>query len=99
MYDPGGSALTPAAAAAGAADDSSASAEMLKNSAFLLQLVCLAAAFILGLFMKKYKLTYYLHEAGATLLLGVIVGLIIWSGNTTDKARGLLKTSNDRGQL
>jgi hypothetical protein len=49
---------------------------------------------ILGLFMKKYKLTYYLHEAGATLLLGVVVGLIIWSGNTSGKARGLLKTGN-----
>ena len=41
----------------------------LQNTAFLIQLVCLALAFVIGLFIKRYKI-HFLHEAGATLLLG-----------------------------
>lgn len=69
-------------------DDSSAAPEseqlVLKNSAFLLQLVCLASAFVIGLVIKHYRVRW-LHEAGATLLLGVGVGFVIWSANTTQK--------------
>lgn len=57
---------------------------MLQNSAFLLQLVCLASALCIGLLIKHYRI-YWLHEAGATLLLGIVVGLVIWGANTTDK--------------
>ena len=56
----------------------------LKNSAFLLQLVCLASALCIGLLIKHYRITW-LHEAGATLLLGIVVGLIIWAAKTTDE--------------
>ena len=69
-------------------DDSSAAPEseqlVLKNSAFLLQLVCLASAFVIGLVIKHYRVRW-LHEAGATLLLGIGVGFVIWSANTTQK--------------
>ena len=58
--------------------------QVLRNSAFLLQLVCLASAFVIGLVIKHYRIRW-LHEAGASLLLGVGVGLVMWSANTTDK--------------
>ena len=59
-------------------------AEMFHNFAFLLQLVMLAIAFIIGLLLKHYKF-HYLHEAGATLLIGVIVGNILWVRPTSYK--------------
>lgn len=78
---------TSAAAAAAAGIDEPGDEEaalVLQNSAFLLQLVCLASALCIGLLIKHYRI-YWLHEAGATLLLGIVVGLVIWGANTTDK--------------
>lgn len=48
----------------------------LQNAAFLLQLFTLATAFVLGLGIKHLKI-HWIHEAGATILLGVLVGLMI----------------------
>ena len=54
----------------------------LQNAAFLLQLFTLATAFVLGLGIKHLKI-HWIHEAGATILLGVLVGLMI-SGSTDE---------------
>jgi hypothetical protein len=85
-----GARFAPRAHALSMADDDDAGGapeselQVLRNSAFLLQLVCLASAFVIGLVIKHYRIRW-LHEAGASLLLGVGVGLVMWSANTTDK--------------
>ena len=56
--------------------DSAERAFALQNAAFLLQLFTLATAFVLGLGIKHLKI-HWIHEAGATILLGVLVGLMI----------------------
>ena len=61
---------------------STAETHELKSTAFLLLLVCLACAFVLGLVIKHFKITF-LHEAGAALLMGMGVGLALWAANTS----------------
>ena len=56
----------------------------LQNAAFLLQLFTLATAFVLGLGIKHLKI-HWIHEAGATILLGVLVGLMISGSSVSDE--------------
>ena len=55
-----------------------------ENGAFLIQLVCLASALVMGLVMKHHRV-HYIPEAGATLLLGIFVGLVMWSADATQR--------------
>mmetsp|Transcript_5070 Transcript_5070/g.20838 ORF Transcript_5070/g.20838 Transcript_5070/m.20838 type:complete len:648 (-) Transcript_5070:87-2030(-) len=64
--------------------DSAERAFALQNAAFLLQLFTLATAFVLGLGIKHLKI-HWIHEAGATILLGVLVGLMISGSSVSDE--------------
>ena len=55
-----------------------------ENGAFLIQLVCLASALVMGLVMKHHRV-HYIPEAGATLILGIFVGLVMWAANATQR--------------
>ena len=55
-----------------------------ENGAFLIQLVCLASALVMGLVMKHHRV-HYIPEAGATLLLGIFVGLVMWAADATQR--------------
>jgi len=74
----------PGADTMGDSDDDAPEAEQFawENGAFLIQLVCLASALVMGLVMKHHKI-HWLPEAGATLLLGITVGLLMWASNAT----------------
>jgi len=56
----------------------------LQNAAFLLQLFTLATAFVIGLGIKHLNI-HWIHEAGATILLGVLVGLMISGSSVSDE--------------
>ena len=69
---------------AGASDAPAPEAEQFawENGAFLIQLVCLASALVMGLVMKHHAV-HWLPEAGATLLLGITVGCVMWASDAT----------------
>jgi NhaP-type Na+/H+ or K+/H+ antiporter len=55
-----------------------------RTQAFLLQLFTLATAFVIGLGIKHLNI-HWIHEAGATILLGVLVGLMISGSSVSDE--------------
>ncbi|MCO5547767.1 hypothetical protein L7F22_001219 [Adiantum nelumboides] len=57
--------------------------QQMASVSILLQIVTLGLAFVLGHVLRRHKI-YYLHEASASLLIGLIVGGIANISNTEE---------------
>eukprot|EP00250_Pteridium_aquilinum_P014548 c22055_g1_i1 orf=447-2219(+) len=60
--------------------------QQIASVSILLQIVTLGLSFVLGHVLRRHKI-YYLHEAGASLLIGLIVGGIANLSNTEESFR------------
>lgn len=60
--------------------------QQIASVSILLQIVTLVLAFVLGHVLRRHKI-YYLHEASASLLIGLIVGGIANISNTEESFR------------
>ncbi|KAI5062725.1 hypothetical protein GOP47_0023264 [Adiantum capillus-veneris] len=69
-----------------AAEPAAGDQQQIASVSILLQIVMLGLAFVLGHVLRRHKF-YYLHEASASLLIGLIVGGIANISNTEESFR------------
>ncbi|OAE27685.1 hypothetical protein AXG93_1080s1010 [Marchantia polymorpha subsp. ruderalis] len=62
--------------------------EQIASVSILLQILMLGLAFVLGHILRRHKF-YYLHEASASLLIGIFAGVIANISNTEERFRYL----------
>ncbi|BBM99154.1 ABC-2 type transport system permease protein [Marchantia polymorpha subsp. ruderalis] len=60
--------------------------EQIASVSILLQILMLGLAFVLGHILRRHKF-YYLHEASASLLIGIFAGVIANISNTEERFR------------
>ncbi|CAM6096412.1 unnamed protein product [Calypogeia fissa] len=60
--------------------------QQIASISILLQLVMLGLAFVLGHILRRHKI-YYLHEASASLLIGLFAGAVANISNTEERFR------------
>lgn len=69
-----------------AAEPATGDQQQIASASILLQIVTLGLAFVLGHVLRRHKI-YYLHEASASLLIGLIVGGIANISNKEENFR------------